>query len=261
MPEGSATSLPPPSPPPPPLSLTAAVASLTRCTAFRRLLLFVWPFTIFGLFGRLRSLHGNAGLIRHALTTTHRLLLALAPAAAPPAAFLFRFFRGLGLFLAIFGFGGLSLYLFLFLLQPGKSQVPGLENDGRRLLRRTHGPLALLPIEALLGTVEPRLSDDLDLDVELFLQGGELAAIVVLQRVRQLRVEADADALDRARGGAGLDAAEDGEAHHLLARQAADAVAGGAGAVGAELEGLLDALAVDLEQAVGRDPAHRRAGL
>src|SRR6185295_17359384 len=121
MPEGSATSLPPPSPPPPPLSLTAAVASLTRCTAFRRLLLFVWPFTIFGLFGRLRSLHGNAGLIRRAFTTARRLFLALAPAAAPPAAFLFRFFRGLGLFIAISGIDGLYLHLFLILLHAGKS--------------------------------------------------------------------------------------------------------------------------------------------
>jgi len=93
--------------------------TLTGCAGFRSLLL-VGSF-FFGLFGRIRwlgrirDLADSARFSRRTLTAG-RLLLALAPAAATPASFLVPFFRGSGLFLAIFDLDGFYFYLFLFFL-------------------------------------------------------------------------------------------------------------------------------------------------
>jgi hypothetical protein len=161
---------------------------------------------------------------------------------------------------------GLLLQLLLLILIQERlrhGQVPGLEGgeSGLGWPLGTDGPLALVPLDLLVRPVEARGGDDLDVDVELFLERRELPAEVVLEGVGELRVEADPRSLDRSGRGPRLDAAEDREAHHLLAREPAHAVAGGAGAVSAELERLLDPLPVDLDQAVRADPPHGRARL
>src|SRR6185295_1651175 len=138
--------------------------------------------------------------------TGSRFLVALASAAPPPPAFFSSgFLRGLWLLPVVLDFVEVLVFPSF-----GKSQIPGFQDDGSRLglLGRARGPFALLPLDSLLVTVEPRSRDDLDHDVELLFEGRQLAAVVVLQRVRQLRMKADAGALDRAGGGAGLDAAE-----------------------------------------------------
>src|SRR4051812_44165416 len=203
-----------------------------------------------------------------AVLAGHGLLLPFATAPPPPAALARPGFPGFP------GLPGrlrapparllplLEILLLLVVLILHRGEVPGLEGDrGLLRLRRRQGLLAPLPLDLLVRTVEAGGGGDLDLDLEFALDVGQLAAVVVLEGVGELRVEADAPPLDRAGGGARLDAAQQRQADHLLARQPPHAVAGGAGAVRAELQRLLDALAVDLQQAGRRDPAHRRARL
>src|SRR6185436_5867576 len=147
----------------------------------------------------------------------------------------------------------------LFLLFFGKGQVRRPEGDRGllRLLRRRDRTLAADPLDLLLGTVQAGCRDDLDLQVEFLLEARQLLAIVVLHGVRELGVETDAHPLDRAGGGLRLDPADQAQAHHLLAGQPAEAAAGGAGTMRAQLQRLLDALPVDLQETVRADPADR----
>src|SRR6185312_10040274 len=187
------------------------------------------------------------------------LFLALAAAAAALS------LAGGGLVASgsgLSGISGLSLgraglekvvLVVLFIFREG--EVPGLEDDGRglRRLRDSRGLLPFLPLDPLFGTVHAGRGNDLDLDVELLFDPRQLLPVVVLEGVGQLGMETDLHPLDGAAGGAGLDAPQNRQAHHLLARQPPRAVAGRATAVRAELERLLDALPVDLQQAVGAD--------
>jgi hypothetical protein len=101
---------------------------------------------------------------------------------------------------------------------------------------------------------------DFDADGELVFEGEEFVAALVLDGVGDLGVEADGGAVDRARDSALFDAAQEAQADHFGAGDAPAAAAGGASAVGAELEGLFDALAVDFEEAVFADGTDLDAG-
>ena len=88
------------------------------------------------------------------------------------------------------------------------------------------------PLQLLFGTVQAAGRDHLDSQREFALEVGDLVPATVLQGVGQLRMQLDAHGADEAVGRASLDLAQQPETDQLRARDATDAVAGRAGAIG-----------------------------
>ncbi len=105
--------------------------------------------------------------------------------------------------------------------------------------------------------MQPAGGVDVDPEVELVFERGDLTPPVVLEGVGQLGVELDLDPLDRPGHRLALDQPQEIQPDHLGAADPPGPLAGGAVAMGAHVERLLDLLPVDLDQTVGADPAHR----
>ena len=132
--------------------------------------------------------------------------------------------------------------------------------DGSRAWAR-RSDLTHDPLHPLLRPVEAGGRVDLDRDVELALESGNLLPAPVLEGVRELRVEPDADDLETAVRRSRLDAPQEPQADEFGRGDGSRAGARRARPVGPQHESLFDALTVDLQQAVGADAADGGARL
>ena len=98
--------------------------------------------------------------------------------------------------------------------------------------------------------MKPAGGDDLDLNVELSLERGQLLTTLILEGVGKLGVKLDADTTEASGDRSGFDAAQNIEPYQLGAGDGAGSDAGRAGTMSPKLESLFQPLTVDLEEAV-----------
>ena len=186
-------------------------------------------------------------------------MLAAATAAAPRFLFRGRGFGILGIDGGRFVFVRLRFFTSIPILSIHSfGEIGGADRGGGNPLL-TLG--ALSPVDMFFGAVESGCRNDLDFDVELPFESREFLSAVVLQGVGQFRMEFDPDSTEAASDRAGFDTPQDVEANELGTGNRPRTTAGRTWAVGAKLQGLFQALTVDLQQPVVRQSAGVCPGL